>query len=194
MWRGASVGSRAARCTRRSNDSRRHSRRLTIDHFKALGIKPNFDIDRATLKTEYRARIQKCHPDVVANKPDDERRRAEDEATALTTAYAVLGEPQLRGAHLLELVGRPLGEDDDASLLGVDFLGDVMEVREELASQPENKELGVIRSTNRDRMDALVKELNAAFAAEEIDEARVLVAKLRYLRRIEEEIHEQSEV
>ena len=131
---------------------------------------------------------------LVATTPDDERRRAEDEATALTTAYAVLGEPQLRGAHLLELVGRPLGEDDDASLLGVDFLGDVMEVREELASQPENEELGVIRSTNRDRMDALVKELNAAFAAEEIDEARVLVAKLRYLRRIEEEIHEQSEV
>ncbi len=194
MWRGASAGSRATRCKSRPNHSPRHSRRLTIDHFKALGIKPTFDINSANLKTEYRARIQKCHPDVVANKPDDERRRAEDDATALTTAYAVLGEPQLRGAHLLELVGRPLGEDDDASLLGVGFLGDVMEVREELESQPSDEELGVLRSTNRDRMDTLVKELSAAFAAEEIDEARVLVAKLRYLRRIEEEIHEQSEV
>ena len=55
-----------------------------------------------------------------------------DQAASVTDAYSELKQPHRRASHLLELIGGPLTEGDNGSLLGPPFLMEIMELREEL--------------------------------------------------------------
>ena len=100
-----------------------------------------------------------------------------------------------RATHLLELLGRPLSEEDGAGeLLGPAFLMEVMELREELEDAPDEARLVVLRERNQAQLEALGSELAVAFASLQLDEARKLAAQLQYLNRIHEEIDVQTPV
>ena len=55
-----------------------------------------------------------------------------DQAASVTDAYSELKQPHRRASHLLELIGGPLTEGDNGSLLGPPFLMEIMELREEV--------------------------------------------------------------
>ena len=113
-----------------------------------------------------------------------------DHASDITDAYAVLRAPHQRAVHLLELLGTPLDEDTSGDVLGMEFLMEVMEVREELEDAgAELPRLLAIRAANQEQMDELHAQLRGAFDdSRDLTVAHALTARLQYLQRIEDEV------
>lgn len=130
-----------------------------------------------------------AHPDRQGHLDAAGQQAAADRASDITDAYTVLRAPHQRAVHLLELLGTPLNEETGGSVLGPDFLMAIMEVREALeAAGTDPPRLHALRSDNQLAVDALLKDLAAAFGSQDLAEARKLTARLQYLQRIEEEI------
>ena len=73
-----------------------------------------------------------AHPDRHSQADASQQQAIADKASEITDAYAILKQPHLRATHLLELHGLPLNEETGGEVVGMDFLMDIMEVREEL--------------------------------------------------------------
>ena len=135
--------------------------------------------------------------------PDRTVRRMHPNSRPLLTRlrrlrHAILKQPHLRATHLLELHGLPLNEETGGEVVGMDFLMDIMEVREELEEANNDPEtLRTLRDANQQAMSELLEQLAAAFdddANSDLERARALTARLQYLHKIEEEIRARTEV
>lgn len=109
-----------------------------------------------------------------------------------------------RATHLLELLGMPIEETAGMELVGGEFLMEVMEVREELeelsqmqfegaAEAGDSSRRAQLRQENDSRVAALTAELADAFGRPDLEQARMLTARLQYLQRIEDEIHARTD-
>ena len=167
-----------------------------LDRFALLQTERRFDLNLQDLQRTYKALMADAHPDRHGHRSAEEQRQLADHASDITDAYAVLRAPHLRAVHLLELHGAPLNEDTGSDVLGPDFLMQIMEVREELEEVgAEPPRLAALRETNQQAMDELHAQLHGAFDVKpDVETARALTARLQYLQRIEEEIHERMPV
>jgi DnaJ-domain-containing protein 1 len=66
-----------------------------------------------------------------------------------------------------------------------------MELREDVDSASTDKELRPLLATCQNKQNELLSCLEEAFAKEEMDKAKLLTAKLRYWKRVEESILEK---
>lgn len=139
-----------------------------------------------------------AHPDRHGQADASQQQAIADKASEITDAYAILKQPHLRATHLLELHGLPLNEETGGEVVGMDFLMDIMEVREELEEANNDPEtLRTLRDANQQAMSELLEQLAAAFdddANSDLERARALTARLQYLHKIEEEIRARTEV
>lgn len=139
-----------------------------------------------------------AHPDRHSQADASQQQAIADKASEITDAYAILKQPHLRATHLLELHGLPLNEETGGEVVGMDFLMDIMEVREELEEANNDPEtLRTLRDANQQAMSELLEQLAAAFdddATSDLERARALTARLQYLHKIEEEIRARTEV
>ena len=69
-----------------------------LDHFRRLGLEPDFDLDLDTVEKRYLGFQRATHPDRFATKPAKERAFAEAQAVALNQAYETLKDPLRRAA------------------------------------------------------------------------------------------------
>ena len=167
-----------------------------VDRFALLSVDRRFDLDGKQLHQTYKTLMTEVHPDRHSMSTKEEQQAAADRASNLTDAYTVLRSPHTRATHLLELLGMPLTEETHSDVLGPGFLMHVMEVREELEEAgTEVARLQALREANSATVDELLAELGDAFAKPQgLEDAHTLTARLQYLQRIEDEIHERMPV
>lgn len=135
--------------------------------------------------------MRKFHPDRHTLKSRDEQDAVAEEATKISRGYGVLEDDHERALHLLELSGMPMEENISGDIVGQEFLFEIMELREEVDNASSEIEFKELLIKNKKRMNDTSEKLGAAFAANNLIEAKRLTAILQYWKRIDELIIER---
>jgi molecular chaperone HscB len=138
--------------------------------------------------------MSELHPDRQSQKSSHDQQHAADGAAQVTNAYNVLSHPHERAVHMLELLDKPLEEAAGSELVGSDFLMEMMELREDIASPTDQEGLVIVMQANQARIEALCKELANAFDATDLASALKLTCELQYLNRVDETLREKIDV
>lgn len=112
-------------------------------HFDVFGLPPGVDVDLGTLEKTHRELSLKLHPDRFAHAEAKERRLSLEQTTALNEANRVLKDPVRRAFYLLKLHGVDLEREEDPAQrqMPMEFLEEVMTLREELDEAREKKDV-----------------------------------------------------
>jgi molecular chaperone HscB len=161
--------------------------RSSSDFFGLLGLPARFDIDAAALDQAYLERSREVHPDRFATAPAAERVAVLQKSMQLNEAYQTLKKPVPRAEYLLARAGTGIGDHEKVD---VAFLGEVLELREELADARRANRLDDVarlEKAMKARHAALVAALAPAFASGDLAAAKRTLIKLRYVARYLEE-------
>lgn len=164
----------------------------TFDSFRVLGVPRKFGLSEDELKQSYRRLMTEYHPDKHSSKTLQDREKVDGMASQITNAFQILRQPHTRATHLLELLGSPMEETSQSDLVGMEFLMQVMELREAVDSTSPASLKPIWDETQQD-ISHVVEELEAAFEEEDISKSVELSAQLQYWHRIEETIYEKME-
>jgi molecular chaperone HscB len=158
------------------------------------------------LEARYRELSLKLHPDRFAQAPAQERRYSLERSTALNQAYKTLKDPIRRVFYLLKLQGLDLDREDAGTQkdIPLDFLEEVMTLREQLDGLRAKKDLAQARKMAQDveqRRDAALKAAQRALTqrlANPLDEASLrqasfAAARVRYFTRFLEKVEAMEE-
>jgi molecular chaperone HscB len=170
------------------------------DPFSILGVEPRFDVVLPELESRHRELSRALHPDRYVGRPSAERRLALSKAIEVNEALRVLRDPVRRAEALLARRGVLLAEGEEAKP-SEDFLMDVLELREELASARASRDFGKVEELAglvEGRESRVLSALSKAFAALEADPITTppdavsaideRLGELRYYRRFLEEV------
>lgn len=163
----------------------------TDDSFRVLGLDHDFGIDMMMLKTSYMKLMTDYHPDKHTLKDAAEQVAVEHQAASVTNAYDVLKRPHTRATHLLEVLGHPMEEGSTGELVGMEFLMQIMTLREQIDSTDSDEALKPLLTGNVLRMNETAEQLVDAFDERDIKRAMELTAQLQYWHRIDETIREK---
>lgn len=165
----------------------------TEDHFETMALPRQFFIDEDTLKQSYRRLMTKYHPDKHSTKSAEDQSALEEKASKVTHAYETLKRPHTRATHLLELHGSEINETDSTKLVGMEFLMDIMQIRDSIENTHADDGLKEIRAQNSQKIQQACDDLTVAFQEQDIAKAKEIVARLQYWNRIEETVREKIE-
>ena len=135
---------------------------MTQTYFELFNLPATFNVDLATLETNFRNIQSEFHPDRFVAGTTAEKLHSMQTATLANEAYSTLKAPALRAAYLLALRGIDATPETNTSM-PADFLMQQMEWREALDDAKQAK--------NIDDLEALEKKMQA--------EARLLKADLQ---------------
>jgi molecular chaperone HscB len=158
-----------------------------MDHFRRLGVAPDFDLDLDTIEKRYLGFQRAVHPDRFAGKAAKERTLAEQQAVALNEAYEVLKDPLRRAAYLLGLKGLDASVGKDETVRDPELLMEAMEAREALMEAESVEAVEQLQVKAGADAIAVLSELSKAFASDDLQAANHLTTKLKYLRKYLEE-------
>jgi molecular chaperone HscB len=171
------------------------------DYFAIFTLPRSFDVSKNDLKTAYHKLMEENHPDRLSNQKEGQGNTAGDvmspSAAIITQAYTALLNPYERAVHILELHGKSLEEskkNPNGPSLGIEFLLQVMEIREVIESTTENDQLLKLLQDNRSRIDNVCMQLTEAFDANELEKAVQLTQELQYWNRIDETLRQKTEI
>ena len=162
------------------------------NYFQLFGLAQSCRIDPLRLEQQYHALQALVHPDKSAHLPDAEQRVAMQRATLVNEAYQTLRSTIRRARYLLSLFGVDTQEDDN-TVMPVDFLLAQMEWREAIAEAQQARDVTVL-----DQLEAHIKretheletQLETSIDIEKnYADAAGLVRKLRFMEKLAEEIH-----
>lgn len=173
---------------------------MVSDPFAILGIEPRFDVDIPSLEGRHRDLSRALHPDRYVGRPSAERRLALSKAIEVNEALRILKDPVRRAQALLERRSLALEEGQEPKP-APDFLMNVLEDREELASAHACRDLAKVEALAASaaaREGELRLELSSAFtvldirplasAAQSVGQIAQKMGELRYYRRFMEEV------
>lgn len=166
------------------------------NHFELLGLPVGFALDAARLEQSYRELQGRVHPDRFAAGSEAERRIAMQWATRANEAYRTLRDPLGRARYLLQLRGYDTGEETNTSM-PPDFLMQQMEWREGVAEARASRDaaaLGRLRADIAQARTEMLDLLGRSLETANYDSGCSLVRKLRFLEKLDEEIHEALEM
>jgi molecular chaperone HscB len=159
-----------------------------LDPFEALGIKPEFALDLASLERRHRELSGALHPDRYAGAGAGERRMALGRAIEVNEAFRILKDPVRRAEALLARRGVESGEGKEPPASPA-LLLDVLERREALVE--------IRHSRNKAALTALITEVRKLEASAEsglagqlafdhpgASDVLKLLGELRYYRRL----------
>ena len=167
---------------------------FTRNHFELLGLPAVFGLDPARLEQRYRELQGRVHPDRFAAASEAERRVAMQWATRANEAYRTLRDPLARARYLLSLKGYDTGEESNTAM-PPDFLMQQMEWREAVADARSERDADALASLGAEIEAArgeMLELLGRSLEAANYDAACSLVRKLRFLEKLDEEIHDAS--
>ena len=162
------------------------------NHFELLGLPVGYSLDSARLERSFRDLQTRVHPDRHAAGSEAERRVAMQWATRANEAYRTLRDPLERARYLLHLKGYDTGEETNTSM-PPDFLMQQMEWREGVAEARvahDTAALGRLRADIAQARSEMLDLLGRSLDAAHYDAGCSLVRKLRFLARLDEEIHD----
>ena len=170
-------------------------------HFALFGLPPSPDVELAALERQYRELSLRLHPDRFAQAEARERRLSLEHTTALNEAYKTLKDATKRAFYLLKLHGVDLEREDAGAQkdMPLEFLEEVMELREALDGAMKAKDEGRVQGMARDvearRSAALQEAVQTLRALEKgpADEAMVKKAshalgRVRYFTRFLDQV------
>lgn len=105
----------------------------------------------------------------------------------VNNGYQNLLKPLNRALYLLELNENPLKEGEIN--LDAIFLAEIMEINEEVGEAETPVDLSGISQHNKKILGQYVENVSKAFADGDIDQARALIAKMKYYSNIQDRIH-----
>jgi molecular chaperone HscB len=162
------------------------------DPFETLGVEPRFKLDLAALEQRHRDLSRALHPDRYAGASAAERRLALGRAIDVNEAFRVLRDPIRRAEALLARAGVPVGETREPKP-PPELLMEMMELREELASAAQAKDLERVHKLAggmRARQARVEERLGRALVDlhDEGKDALPPLGELRYVRRFLDEV------
>lgn len=163
-----------------------------VDHFARLALRRAYDLDAADLERQYFGFQRRFHPDRFASKSATEKAHSLQHATSLNEAYETLKSPLGRARYLLELLGRPVVEEEQ-TISDPALLGEAMEMRQALAEAPDAAAVASIAGDADTKIADCQTALAAAFATDDLDTAMELTLRLTYLDKFVQECRSQGE-
>jgi molecular chaperone HscB len=170
-------------------------------HFDVFGLPRAYDVDVPALEKLYRELSLRWHPDRVAQADARERLKALEGTTALNEAFKTLKDPVRRAFYLLKLHGIDLDREDAGAQkdMPLEFLEEVMELREALDGAMEKKDLPRARAMATDveaRSKAALAEAAGALrtleggsgGADLVKKASHALGRVRYFTRFLEQV------
>jgi molecular chaperone HscB len=161
------------------------------NHFELMGLPVAFAIDCGQLERGYRDLQSRVHPDRFAVASATDRRVAMQWAARANEAYRTLRDPVDRARYLLGLRGFDTGEETNTAM-PADFLMQQMEWREAACEGRAGRDAHALEKLRADicaSREAMLLQLERALDADSNYEAGCsLVRKLRFLRKLDEEI------
>jgi len=155
----------------------------TVDYFRLFGVDPTFSQDTANLSKTCRDLQRLVHPDKFSLRSDREHEISEQWSPIINTVHSVLSRPLPRALHLLEVLGRPLLEEDVDMEPG--FLLSMMELNEEVAEIGEDVEdVKKVGREVRGKFEQYVEMVGKAFGDGDVEKARTLVTEMKYYDNI----------
>ncbi|OWY39213.1 Fe-S protein assembly co-chaperone HscB [Xenophilus sp. AP218F] len=169
---------------------------FTQDFFTLFGLPRRFAQDSAALDQAWRAAAAQVHPDRFAAGSDAEKRSALMLATRVNEAYQTLKSPLNRARYLLQLAGVDTQEDTNTRM-PADFLMAQMQWRENIEDASHAADLAALEALSgelRGEVRQLQAELGQALDRDaDLDAAALLVRKLRFLEKLDQEIGDAIE-
>ncbi len=122
---------------------------LGSNHFELFGLSPKFNIELATLESNFRKIQSESHPDRFVSASSAEKLQSMQLATLANEAYQILKNPANRAKYLLELQGiEAISETNTA--MPLDFLMQQMEWRESLEDAKAAKDINALENLLRE--------------------------------------------
>lgn len=156
------------------------------NHFVRLGVGQAYDIDVNELEQTYFELQRHLHPDRFANKTAKEKSLSQQQAVSLNEAFDVLKDSLLRADYLLQVSGED-GISHDHTVNDPVLLMEAMETRESLMEATSIDVVNKVNDKARRDMRDCVKLISGAFAQSDLDGARKLALRLKYLTKLLEE-------
>ena len=164
--------------------------RLT-SYFDVFNADPkDFDIDLKQLEKRYKTLQKYLHPDKLSTGSQERRTLGEMYSAHVNEAYSVLRRPLSRANYMLQQRG--LCIDEHTAMEDLDFLQEVMEIRERLDDSLSEEEFTALEKDIDGKIKELVAEIGALLKSEELLQAKELTAKLKYYDNIMNEIVRQK--
>ncbi|MDV7339432.1 Fe-S protein assembly co-chaperone HscB [Terasakiella sp. A23] len=162
-----------------------------IDHFARLGLHKSYDIDVDGLERTYFELQRHLHPDRFAKKTPQEKSLSQQQAVSLNEAFETLKDPLLRADYLLQVLGET-GISHDHTVNDPALLMEAMETREALMEADNVDVINKLTTKARRDVRDCVKAIATAFAGQNLDEARKLALRLKYLTKLLEETRQHK--
>lgn len=143
-----------------------------------------FNLNLLELKRQYLLNQNLYHPDKLSNNSSNDNNSHVLNSTQLNKAYEILKNPLLRSIHLLELNDIQINETD--SIENSELLMDILDRREELEECNDENEAEKIRDQNKLEIDDTINHLSNAYQDENLNLAKDLTIKLRYLINLDD--------
>ncbi len=161
-----------------------------LNYFELFDIPETFDLDARSLQRTFRQLQSSFHPDRHVNKSPRQKDMAERWSIETNRGYSRLLRPLERALYLLELRGRPIGEDDAVG--DVSFLAEVMEANEEVAEAESLADLAGISEHNKRILEDYAEAVSAAFAEDRVDKAKEVTTRMRYYCNLQDKIADRE--
>ncbi|NXJ03676.1 HSC20 protein, partial [Odontophorus gujanensis] len=157
------------------------------DLFRLMECDRSFRVDAQRLRRRFRSLQRALHPDRFGRRAPKEQHYSEQHSSLINKAYQTLLHPLSRGLYLLELSGvEPVQETDCDT--DSEFLMEIMEINEKLAEPKDDEILQEIEALIKARQEELTKEVTAAFERDDLQEAKKLLAKMKYFANLENKL------
>jgi molecular chaperone HscB len=168
---------------------------VTQSYFELFGLEAKFNIDLATLESNYRKIQSESHPDRFVTASATEKLKSMQTATLANVAYQALKQPALRAAYLLGLQGIS-AITETSTAMPVDFLMQQMEWREAIEDNATNlsgmhRLLRNIKQETTTLQQTLADELDVQQAWQAAAET---LRKLQFMDKLREEIARKLEI
>ncbi|XP_054248497.1 iron-sulfur cluster co-chaperone protein HscB [Indicator indicator] len=161
------------------------------DLFRLMDCDRSFRVDAQQLQRRFRSLQLAVHPDRFGQRPPKERHFSEQHSSLINKAYQTLLNPLNRGLYLLELHGVELAQETDYDADSV-FLTEIMEINEKLAESENEDSLQEIETLIKAKQEELTKEVTAAFERGDLQEAKKLLAKMKYFANLEDKLKQKK--
>lgn len=118
---------------------------MSLNYFELFGLQPIFNIEFATLESNFRKMQSESHPDRFVTASAADKLSAMQQATLANEAFLCLKNPANRAKYLLELQGITAISETNTSM-PTDFLMQQMEWREATEDAVSAKDIAALDS------------------------------------------------
>ncbi|CAG7730343.1 unnamed protein product [Allacma fusca] len=159
-----------------------------VNYFKIFGAKETYRIDLSKLSMEMKILQKNLHPDLFSLKTKEEQELSESLSSLVNKAYSTLQNPIERAQYMLERRGINSEMLETKMTTDVEFLMEVMELNERLDEIEDSKDWAEFRRENNEKILELNGKLEDAFEKENIDEAMLILAKMKYYGNLQDKL------